>query len=226
VGFEKDVAALRRISEHLSAEVVLYTDGVWSTLVSYDCIVAYMPSGIVVRGMCPHLRSKWTDAAVVVVDKPMRYAIPILGGHHGANDVAHMLEGLGMTPVITTAMEYEEGLSIGVGCRRGIGAQEVLDALLSALAELDASPKDIRVIATAQLKKDEKGLIEAADTLKKPLMFASAEELNSISVPSGSRANIVGLNSVAEACSLLYSKHGELLLPKRVYGGVTVAISR
>ena len=184
-----------------------------------------MPAGIVVRGMCPHLRSKWVDPAVVVVDKLMRYAIPIIGGHHGGNEIAEMLKGLGLVPIITTAMEFEEGLSVGVGCRRGVTAEQILYAIKSALAEVGAKIEDVRVIATAEIKKDEKGLIEAADRIKKPLMFVSKSDINRMETASPSKAEKIGLKSVAEACALYYSKEKRLILPKKVYGGVTVAIA-
>lgn len=185
-----------------------------------------MPSGIVIRGIAPHLRNKWVDPAIVIVDKPMRYAIPVIGGHHGGNEVAKMLESLGMTAVITTAAEYEDGLCVGIGCRKGVGVGEVLNAVRKALREVEAGVEDVRLFATAELKKNEAGLIAAIDTLKKPLMFLKKEEINSVLEANPSNARKLGLRSVAEACALYYSRNRELLLPKRVYGNVTVAIAR
>jgi len=228
LGFGKDIRQLRKLSDWLNAEIILYKSGIWKDLFEkeYDCIVAYMPCGVVVRGICPHLRNKWIDPAVVVVDKAMRFAIPIIGGHHGGNEIAQMLEKYGLKAVITTAMEYSEGLSVGIGCKRGVSAEEVLYAIKSALAEVGFEIKDIRVIATSEIKKGEKGIVEAADKLKKPLMFLDNKTLNCINVPSESEAKRIGLRSVAEGCALYYSKEKVLLLPKRVYGRVTVAIAR
>lgn len=45
------------------------------------------------------------NPAVVVVTPNLRYAIPVLGGHHGGNECARRLAGLGITPVISTATE-------------------------------------------------------------------------------------------------------------------------
>jgi len=176
--------------------------------------------------MCPWLRNKWVDPAVVVVDKAMRYAIPLLGGHHGGNEVARLLENHGLTAVITTAMEYSEGLSVGIGCRRGTSAEDILYAIKAALAELGATLDDVRVVATVELKKEEKGIVDAVDRIKKPLIFVPAEEVNEIEVVSPSRAEDIGLRSVAEACAIYCSKEKQLILPKRVHGGVTVAIAR
>lgn len=72
-----------------------------------DRIIAVMATGIVVRKIAPLLKDKWQDPAVVVVSPDMRFAIPVSGGHHGANDLALELERVlgGMTAVITTATE-------------------------------------------------------------------------------------------------------------------------
>ena len=226
--FKKDKEIARKLVEHLGGnydvDLVEYRRGVWGDLTDYDCIVAYMPSGIVIRGICPHLRSKWKDPAVVVVDKPLKHAIPILGGHHGGNEVAKFLERMGMRAVITTAMEFSEGLSVGVGFRRDVKSGEILDAIERALDEIGAKIDDVRVIATVEDKK-ESAIIEVADGLKKPLIFVKREEINKMDVRE-TKAKIIGVKNVAEACAIYASIHGELILPKRVYGGVTVAIAR
>jgi len=225
IGFEKDRERLEKLAKFLRADVSFYRPGIFERSWDYDCLVVMLPIGAVVRLVCPLLRGKWEDPAIVVVDKGMRYAVPILGGHHGANEVARRLEGLGLKAVITTAMEFEDGLSIGIGCRRGVEAEEILNAIRSALNEIGAEIGDVRVIATAEVKRGERGLVEAVDRIKKPLIFVKKEDIERMNVRP-SKATKIGLKSVAEACALACSKRGELLLPKRVYGGVTVAIAR
>ena len=96
----------QRIAEFLEADLHLYHADVFSELCgTADCIVALMSSGIAVRGVAPHLTDKWHDAALVVVTPDLSYAVPVLGGHHGANDCVKRLTGLGITPVISTATE-------------------------------------------------------------------------------------------------------------------------
>jgi len=71
----------------------------------YDCFVGLMASGIAMRKTAPLLDNKWDDPAIVVVDEELTWAIPITGGHHGANQVAHDLSQLGAVPAMTTASE-------------------------------------------------------------------------------------------------------------------------
>ena len=71
----------------------------------YDCFLALMASGIVMRKTAGLLDDKWEDPAVVVVDEALTWAIPITGGHHGANQVADDLASMGAVPAMTTASE-------------------------------------------------------------------------------------------------------------------------
>jgi cobalt-precorrin 5A hydrolase len=71
----------------------------------YDCFVGLMASGIAMRKTAPLLDDKWDDPAIVVIDEALTWAIPITGGHHGANQVANDLATLGAVPAMTTASE-------------------------------------------------------------------------------------------------------------------------
>ncbi|MEA5386158.1 cobalt-precorrin 5A hydrolase [Haloarculaceae archaeon H-GB11] len=71
----------------------------------YDCFIGLMASGIVMRKTAHLLDDKWDDPAVVVTDEQLTWAIPITGGHHGANQVAQDLATMGAIPAMTTASE-------------------------------------------------------------------------------------------------------------------------
>lgn len=73
------------------------------------------------RDIAPLLDNKWSDPAVVVVDSNLNFAIPLLGGHHGANETARKIAELGAVPVLTTATEVHgkpsvEGIADRLGC--------------------------------------------------------------------------------------------------------------
>ena len=72
-----------------------------------DALVFIMASGIVVRVIAPHLQSKATDPAVVVMDDAGTFAISLLSGHlGGANELACACASLCCAqPVITTATD-------------------------------------------------------------------------------------------------------------------------
>jgi cobalt-precorrin 5A hydrolase len=83
--------------------------------------VAVFATGIVVRDIAPLIQDKWKDPAVVVVDSNLNFAISLLGGHHGANELVRRISEIGAIPVITTATEVHnrnsvEGIAKVLGC--------------------------------------------------------------------------------------------------------------
>lgn len=111
------------IGRHLGADVIPYGPEAFRSASSrYTGIVAVMSAGIVVRSIAPLLRDKWSDPAVVVVSPDLAWAVPIAGGHHGANRIARSLGELGIRPVITTATEALGRMSVeGFATEKGCG---------------------------------------------------------------------------------------------------------
>ena len=273
-----------KIAAFLGADVAEYSSDIFdSVFAGRKRIVALMSMGIVVRKIAPLLEDKWKDPAVVVVSPDLRFAIPVLGGHHGANELAKELAGLGIQPVITTATESRgresvETLadktgcdilnrdstrqvnaallnvdipvhavqgpamvlagpdvsilvrkgeySVGIGCRKGVDANEIVDAVHTAWSDACISPADILIYATTTKKFNETGLIEGVGLLSGNLIFLDDDTINAQTGTGPSRASRIGLLGVAEPCALATSKRKELVMEKRVYGRVTVAIAR
>lgn len=80
------------------------TGGLWSEM---QGIVFVGACGIAVRAIAPHVKSKLSDPAVVVLDDGGKYAISLLSGHIGnANGLAEQAAKIvGATSVITTATD-------------------------------------------------------------------------------------------------------------------------
>lgn len=106
-------------------------------------------------------------------------------------------------------------LVVGVGASKGVPVAEVLCLIEGALREAGLSPGSVAVLATADAKADEPGLVQAAERLGVPLVAYAAEELAAVEVPNPSDATLasVGTPSVAEAAALMSG--GQLLVPKR-----------
>lgn len=85
-----------------------------------DAMVFVGSCGIAVREIAPHVKNKKTDPAVLCVDELGRFVIPILSGHiGGANDLALKLaQGLGATPVVTTATDINGKFSVDAWAAR------------------------------------------------------------------------------------------------------------
>lgn len=82
-------------------------DAVEQAFKNFDAHVFVMAVGIVVRMIAPHIGTKQTDPAVVVVDDDGRFAVSLLSGHsNGANGLAGLIgQFTGATPVVTTATD-------------------------------------------------------------------------------------------------------------------------
>lgn len=121
ITFERNKEVAARIANHLKADLFLYEKGIFERVFkNYGAIIAVFATGIVVREIAPLLDNKWSDPAVVVVDSKLTFAIPLLGGHHGANELARQISGLGAVPVLTTATEVHGKLSVeGIADRSG-----------------------------------------------------------------------------------------------------------
>lgn len=74
---------------------------------AFDGIIFFCSCGIAVRMLAPHLVSKLSDPAVVVVDEQGKYAVSLLSGHiGGANVLAEQVSNIiGAKAVITTATD-------------------------------------------------------------------------------------------------------------------------
>lgn len=194
-------------------------------------LVYVAPCGVAVRAAAPNLKHKGEDPAVVVVDVGGRFAVSLIGGHEGgANDLAVQVGNiLAAEPVISTTTEAVKTLIVGIGCRRGTQAHKIVEAVRETLRQAGLERERVRLLASADVKADEKGLAEAAAQLGIPLRFVSSDEIRDSGrgfQHSDFVEAKVDLPAVAEPSALLAGRRTRLIVPKRRYNGVTVAVAR
>ncbi|MCZ7413583.1 MULTISPECIES: cobalamin biosynthesis protein [unclassified Streptomyces] len=102
-------------------------------------------------------------------------------------------------------MDPTDRVSVGLGARRGAGAEEVLSVIAASLASAGLPPDAVAELATVAGKAHEPGLRRAAQRLGVPLRAYGAAELAAVPVPhpAPAAARAVGTPSVAEAAALL-----------------------
>lgn len=89
-----------------------------SAFAECGAVVSFLAAGATIRVLAPLLGDKGSDPAVVCVDEARRFAVALLGGHHGANDLAcRVADVLGCQPVVTTASD-----AVGASALDGFGA--------------------------------------------------------------------------------------------------------
>lgn len=76
-------------------------------------IVAVMASGALIRLLAPILSDKHSEPPVLAVAEDGSSVVPLLGGHHGANDLARQIAtAIGAHAAITTAGDLKFGLAL------------------------------------------------------------------------------------------------------------------
>lgn len=76
-------------------------------------IIGLCAAGILIRALAPHLKDKHREPPVIALAEDGSSAVPLLGGHHGANALARRIAGLcGGHAAVTTASEVRFGLAL------------------------------------------------------------------------------------------------------------------
>ncbi|NKB21438.1 MAG: precorrin-3B C(17)-methyltransferase [Alphaproteobacteria bacterium] len=114
------------VGDHLRQ---LYNDG--------QTIVGIFSTGIMIRMLTDCLTSKQDGPAVLCLAEDGSSVVPLLGGHHGANDLARTLANLlGIQPSITTGGDTHFGIALdnppsGWKCSDPSFAKPVMAAMLA-----------------------------------------------------------------------------------------------
>jgi len=122
-------------------------------------------------------------------------------------------------------MGLDETMTVaGIGCRRGVAAEEVLAAVAAARAAHGAPRLD--ALATLPAKAGEPGIAAAARALGLPLVAAPAAGDARLLTRSRASAAATGTGSASEAAALGAAGPGARLLgPRLALGRVTCAIA-
>ena len=129
------------------------------------------------------------------------------------------------------AMGLGEAMIIaGIGCRKGISAEEIGAALDTALERAGRPLARIEVLATAERKRGEEGIAAAAAARGLRLVFVEQADLEIASARGATWSRrvlaLAGVPSVAEAAALAAcGPKARLILPRIVMGPVTCALA-
>lgn len=117
--------------------------------------------------------------------------------------------------------------AIGMGCRKHKDADAIEAFVNRQLSACGVSKREIRCVASIDLKKDEEGLIALSDSLGVPFFTYSAEALCAVPGDFSGSAFVketTGVDSVAERAAVKASG-GELVVKKIAEDGMTFAMA-
>ncbi|HIT90835.1 MAG TPA: cobalt-precorrin 5A hydrolase [Candidatus Merdenecus merdavium] len=145
----------------------------------------------------------------------------------------------GLEVVITEKEPYEDSetqrlyltpqtVTIGVGCKKNTEGKKIRDTILEVLEKNRLHLRQIELIASIDLKKEEVGIHEVCTDYNIPFITYSALELQQIEgdfTPSEFVRGITGVSNVCERSAVLGSKNGHLIQKKYAKDGVTIALA-
>lgn len=118
----------------------------------------------------------------------------------------------------------------GIGSRKDVSEQQVLNAIEAALAEHKLGPSDIDGLATVSLKRDETAIQTAAQRLGLPLHIINETELARAGTGTLTHSErslaLTGAGSASEVAALAAAGEGSRLLgPRVLFNSVTCALA-
>ena len=128
---------------------------------------------------------------------------------------------------ISGTVLHPKALIAGIGCNRNTPAAEIEQALTEACARHSLALASVAGLASIDLKSDEVGLLAFAEQHDLPIEFFHRDQLNGVEGVSTSAAVLkaTGAKGVAEPAAVLAADGGRLLVKKKKWKNVTVAIA-
>ena len=122
-----------------------------------------------------------------------------------------------------------KNIILGIGCKRNTPKEKIIEKINYVMETQNLEMSSIKRSASAWVKSDEIGLLEAMEELSIPIEFFEKEEIlkveNLVEERSEFVKNQIGVYGVSEPCAYLASsKRGSFLVKKVKLGGVTISI--
>ena len=119
-------------------------------------------------------------------------------------------------------------LVAGIGFHRGMSSNELFDYIKNICSCENIHIEAIKKIATIDKRRDEPGLVDLANKLNVELSFFTVAELEKVSHLLNVNKKVEkyhGIGNVSEACAILGSNSGKIIVPKKKGGNITLCLA-
>lgn len=118
----------------------------------------------------------------------------------------------------------------GIGCRRGKSKDEINEAVNNVLTDLNMDKSRITMFSSAEIKKDEKGILDLSEEFNIPVNFVELDKLALFKSDDIQESEFVrskfGIAGVCEPSALITAGYdSELIYKKTAFDGVTVSVA-
>ena len=124
----------------------------------------------------------------------------------------------------------ERKIVVGIGCRRGKEFEKIQEGLFKSIDELNIHKSRINMLASAEIKKDEDGILKLSKELDIPVNFVEIDKLKLFESKDVQKSDFVyskfGIYGVCEPSALITAGFDSKLIYKKTsYDGVTISIA-
>lgn len=124
----------------------------------------------------------------------------------------------------------EMKIVVGIGCRRGKECADIYKSLIKSINELNIDKSRINMFSSAEIKKNEQGILELSDKLNIPVNFVELDKLKLFESNDIQKSEFVyskfGIYGVCEPSALITAGFDSKLIYKKTsYDGVTISIA-
>ena len=124
----------------------------------------------------------------------------------------------------------EKKVVAGIGCRRGKSCEDIYNGLKKSLEEFNLDISRVTMLTSAEIKKDEKGILKLSEKLNIPVNFVELDKLKLFKSNDIQKSEFVkskfGIDGVCEPSALIMAGfNSKLIYKKTSYDGVTIAIA-
>ena len=122
-----------------------------------------------------------------------------------------------------------KNIILGIGCKRDTPKDKILEKMNYVINNQNLEMDSIKVAASAWVKSDEIGLLEAMEELNIPIKFFEKEDIETVEHLVEERSEFVkkeiGVYGVSEPCAYLASsRKGDFLVKKVKLDGITISL--
>lgn len=124
----------------------------------------------------------------------------------------------------------EKKVVTGIGCRRGKSCEDIYNGLKKSLDEFNLDLSRVTMLTSAEIKKEEKGILKLSEKLNIPVNFVELDKLKLFKSNDIQKSEFVkskfGIDGVCEPSALIMAGfNSKLIYKKTSYDGVTIAIA-
>lgn len=124
----------------------------------------------------------------------------------------------------------EKRIVVGIGCRRGKPCEDIYEGFIKSLDDLNISSSRVNMLASAEIKKDEQGILKLSEKLDIPVEFVELDKLKLFESNDVAKSEFVyskfGFYGVCEPSALIMAGFDSKLVYKKTsYGGVTISVA-